>query len=222
MNLKEEHVSVLHSLVDVIARIRGVIAIFLFGSVARGDYDEYSDYDLLVVFQDKTVMWAEWDGLFVAVSRLQVSAHVIPEALDELHLANPVFLEELQRRGRILFARFPFEMSARPLKLEPFTLIFYDMGGLGYREKMRISYLLYRKGGDGIVAQSGGSKLGEGCILVPKGAGEEIARRLGSSEAHLRRLDVFVDKEVMGSWAGRRPKTSSVRVSVPRRLHRFP
>ncbi|MGC8848867.1 MAG: nucleotidyltransferase domain-containing protein [Candidatus Bathyarchaeia archaeon] len=26
----------------------------LFGSVARGGYDEYSDYDLLVVFEDKS------------------------------------------------------------------------------------------------------------------------------------------------------------------------
>ncbi|MEM2940142.1 MAG: nucleotidyltransferase domain-containing protein [Thermoproteota archaeon] len=36
--------------------IREVITIILFGSFARGDYDEYSDYDLLVVFRNKESM----------------------------------------------------------------------------------------------------------------------------------------------------------------------
>ena len=34
-------------------KFQGVVGIVLFGSQARGDYDEFSDYDLLVLFENK-------------------------------------------------------------------------------------------------------------------------------------------------------------------------
>ena len=60
----------LSKMVDVVSKVQGVIGVFLFGSLARGDYDEFSDYDLLVVFVDRAVMWRNWDALFEAVGGL--------------------------------------------------------------------------------------------------------------------------------------------------------
>jgi len=57
----------LSEIVDVVSKVQGVVGIFLFGSLARGDFDEYSDYDLLVVFEDKVLMWRSWDELFRVV-----------------------------------------------------------------------------------------------------------------------------------------------------------
>jgi len=57
MKLEERHKLDLSRIVKKISRIHGVVGIFLFGSLARGDYDKYSDYDLLVLFEDKVLMW---------------------------------------------------------------------------------------------------------------------------------------------------------------------
>src|SRR3989337_359746 len=53
-------------------------------------YDGFSDYDLLVLFGDKALMWQNWDELFQATGNLKMNLHVIPEALEELKAVNPV------------------------------------------------------------------------------------------------------------------------------------
>jgi predicted nucleotidyltransferase len=179
----------------VISRIRGVVGVFLFGSFARGDYDEYSDYDLLVLFEDKISMWQNWDELFQSVTRLRMSLHVIPETLEELKAANPVFLDELSKHGRVLFARFPLEVFSKPARLRPFNLIIYSMHGLDYRDKMKTDYFLYRKNGQGVIAQKGGKRLGESCFLIPSSAGEEIIDKLSTLGVAAKKLEIYVSED---------------------------
>jgi predicted nucleotidyltransferase len=195
MRLKEKHVSDLSNIVNVVSKIRGVIGVFLFGSLARGDYDEYSDFDLLVIFEEKALMWQNWDELFQAVGSLKMILHVIPQTLGELKAANPVFLDELFRHGKVLFARFPFEVFSRPVKLEPFCLIIYDMSGLSYRDKMKVVYFLYKKGGGGAVAKMGGIKLTEGCVLVPSDVGDEIIDKLSAFGVDAKKLEIYVSED---------------------------
>ena len=194
MKLKERHTSELSNVVNVVSKIRGVVGLFLFGSLARGDYDEYSDYDLLVIFEDKASMWQNWDELFQAVGNLKMNLHMIPETLEELKAANPVFLEELFKHGKILFAKLPLEVFSKPIKLKPFTLIFYNMGGLSYRDKMKIHYFLYRKGGGGAVAKTGGIKPSEGCILIPSEASNEIIDKLSAFGVDTKKLEIYVSQ----------------------------
>jgi predicted nucleotidyltransferase len=188
-------VSDLNSVVDVVSRIRGAVGVFLFGSFARGDYDEYSDYDLLVLFEDKALMWQNWDELFQSVGSLKMNLHVIPETLEELKTANPVFLGELFKYGKVLFARFPLEVFSKPVKLELFWLIVYDMSGLSYRDKMKVVYFLYRKGGRGVVAEMGGVRLGDGCVLVPSNVGDEISDKLSALGVNVRKLKICVSED---------------------------
>jgi predicted nucleotidyltransferase len=185
----------LNSVVDVVSRIRGAVGVFLFGSFARGDYDEYSDYDLLVLFEDKALMWQNWDELFQSVGSLKMNLHVIPETLEELKTANPVFLGELFKYGKVLFARFPLEVFSKPVKLELFWLIVYDMSGLSYRDKMKVVYFLYRKGGRGVVAEMGGVRLGDGCVLVPSNVGDEISDKLSALGVNVRKLKICVSED---------------------------
>jgi len=195
MQLKERHVSDLSRIIDVVSRIEGVVGVFLFGSLARGDFDEFSDYDLLVVFADKAVMWQSWDALFEAVGSLRLNLHVIPETLEELKSANPVFLDDLSRHGKVLFAKSPLEVFSMPVRLEPFCLIVYDMSGLSYSDKMKVVYFLFRKGGQGAVAQMGGVKLSEGCLLVPSSACDEIASKLKSFGVDPRKLEAYLSQD---------------------------
>lgn len=195
MRLKERHTLDLDSVVDVISRIHGVVGVFLFGSFARGDYDEYSDYDVLVLFEDKALMWQNWDELFQSVGNLKMNLHVIPETLQELKAASPVFLDELVTHGKVLFARFPFEVFSKPVKLEPFCLIIYDMSGLSYRDKMKAVYFLYKKGGRGAVAELGGKRLSDGCVLVPSSVGDEIMGKLSALGVNARKLEIYMSED---------------------------
>lgn len=195
MSLKAKHRLDLKRVVDVISRFEGVVGVLLFGSIARGDYDEFSGYDLLVIFEDRASMWRSGDELFEATGNLGLDLHVIPEALEEFKAANPVFLEELFKHGRVLFARLPLEVFLKPLRLKPFCLIFYVMSGLSYRVKMRVSYFLYGKGDGGAVAKAGGIRLGEGCILVPSNSGGEIATVLRDFGVKTRKFEVFLSED---------------------------
>ena len=195
MSLKTRHISDLRAMVDAISRFKGVVGVLLFGSVARGDYDEYSDYDLLVIFEDKPSMWQCWDDLFMTTSTLGKNYHVIPETLEEFKRANPAFLEELSKYGKVLFARLPLEVFLRPVKLKASCLLFYDMAGLSYKEKMRALYALYRKGGGGAVAKAGGVKLNEGCILVPSEAAEEVMGILSDLGIKTKKLEIYINEE---------------------------
>jgi len=213
MRLEERHVLDLNNIVNVVSKISGVVGVFLFGSYARGDYDEYSDYDLLVLFKDKTLMWQNWDELFQAVGSLKMNLHIIPETFEELKTANPVFLDELFRHGKVLFARFPLEVFSKPVKLEPCCLIIYDMSGLSYREKMKVVYFLYRKGGRGVVAKTGGIRLSEGCVLIPSNVGEEITDKLSAFGVDAKKLEIYVSEEHFKELLGQ-GQTIALRKSV--------
>jgi predicted nucleotidyltransferase len=214
MKLKEKHTSDLSKIVNAASKIQGVIGILLFGSLARGDYDEYSDYDLLVLFEDKTLMWRSWDELFQAVGDLKLNLHVIPETLEELRTANPVFLNELFKHGKVLFARLPLEVFLQPLKLESFCLISYDMSGLSYRDKMKLIYSLYRKGGVGAVATMGGIKLSDGCVLIPSSSGDEITAMLSSFDVEAKKLEIHVTENPLKAWLSQKPTITSEKSSI--------
>jgi len=195
MGLKEEQISNLKVVVEVLSKFEGVAGILLFGSYARGDYDEYSDYDLLVIFEDKTSMWNSWKDLFRAVGNFKMNIHVIPETLEELKKANPSFQEELVKFGKVLYAKLPMEVYLKPLKLEPYTIIFYDMAALNIKDKMRASYLLYKKGEGGLLAKAGGVKLNNGCILAPSYTAKNLLKALNNLGVKTRKIEVFLEEE---------------------------
>ena len=200
MKLNEQQKLTLNDFVNSVSKIHGVVGIVLFGSHARDDYDEFSDYDLLVLFENKRLMWEVWDELFEVVGCLKMNLHAIPETLDELKDANPVFLDELRSYGKVLFARMPFKVCFEPLNLKPFTLITYDMRNLSYSEKMKTSYFLYSKGGKGAVVKAGGAKISDGCVIVPSELADEIIRALASFKVKTWRRDVYVNPDAYNSW----------------------
>jgi predicted nucleotidyltransferase len=208
MKLKEQHILDLSEIVNVASKITGVTGILLFGSLARGDYDEYSDYDLLVLFENKALMWQSWDELFQAVGNLKLNLHVIPETLEELKSANSAFLNELSKHGKVLFAKIPLEVFLQPVKLEPFYLISYDMSKLSYRDKMKVTYFLYHKSGVGAIAKIKGIKLSEGCVLIPTSTANEITSKLSSFNVETKKLQIYVSENFFETWLGQQPTTT--------------
>lgn len=78
--------------------------------------DEFDRKRFMVVgdlaIRDKVSMWQSWDELFQAVGNLRMDLRVIPETLEEFEAANPVFLEELFKYGKVL-ASYSFFMCVK-------------------------------------------------------------------------------------------------------------
>ena len=216
MRLKEQQKLDLNKIVSSVSKIQSVVGIVLFGSQARGDYDEFSDYDLLVLFENKPLMWENWDELFQVVGSLNINLHAIPETLEELKNANPVFLDELFRYGKVLFAKMPLEVYLQPLNLKSFSLITYDMRNVNYADKMKASYFLYSKGGAGAVAKAGGTKISDGCIIVPSDMADEIILVLTSLGIQTIKTEIFINPDMPKSWPTQnRIQASKVQIENP-------
>ncbi|MGB9730197.1 MAG: nucleotidyltransferase domain-containing protein [Thermoprotei archaeon] len=196
MSLKENQEYDLSRLIEVISSINEVIAIILFGSVARGDYDEYSDYDLLVVFRDKNSMWKRWDEVFEKVGELKLLLHVIPKSLDEFFNSEPTFLEEIFKYGKLLYSKYPFQSYMRPFNLKRMCLLVYNMRNLKQKDKMKLFYKLYgkRKNKDkSLVNKLGGSRINNGCIIVPEENIETILKILREYGAETKIFKIYLD-----------------------------
>lgn len=198
--------SELGRLVDAISSVEGVVAVILFGSYAKGDFNRYSDYDLLVIFKNRGSMWEGWDELFGKVGAQRVLAHVIPKSLDEFWGGEPTFLAEVLSHGRLLYARHPFEAPAVHVGLKRAAIVSYDMRGLDQRAKARLVYRLYGRRSSGIrglIDKLGGVKLSEGCVLVPEEGAQRVKEAIEGCGARVKVLRVYVER-------GPRPATSSL------------
>ncbi|MEM2661222.1 MAG: nucleotidyltransferase domain-containing protein [Nitrososphaeria archaeon] len=194
MNLKEKLEYDLNNLVETISSIKEVLAIILFGSIARGDYDEYSDYDILVIFKDKESMWKNWDELFKRVGRLNLLVHCIPKSLEEFLKSEPTFLNEIFRNGKLLYIKYPFQAYMKPLDLKPYKLITYNMSGLRQEDKMKFYYKLYGKNSSsniGLVKKVGGIKVSEGCLLIPENSFEIIKEILNKFNVKFNIIEIY-------------------------------
>lgn len=173
MLLRGEVESDLDRLVQSVASVEGVVAIILFGSRARGDYDEYSDYDLLVVFSDDEVMWRNRRRLYENVGKLGLFTQVLTRSVRELNeKTEPTFLHSVLEHGVLLYLRYPFRAPAFTQNLRPMAIVRYSLKGLSQNEKMKLVYRLFGREGKGeglkgLVGEKGGSKLGDGCFMIP-------------------------------------------------------
>lgn len=163
----------LDRLVEAISSVEGVVAIILFGSRAKGDYDEYSDYDLLVVFKNDVVMWDNRRRLYEGVGKLGLFTQVLTRSIEEFtEKTEPTFLRSILSQGVLLYLRYPLRAPALSQNLTPVAIVSYGLSGLDHGEKMKVIYRLFGKKAKnqnslGAVGKNGGTKLGDGCFLIP-------------------------------------------------------
>lgn len=196
--------SSLSELAKAISKVDGVIAAILFGSRARGDADGYSDYDILVIFQSDEARRKNWDGLHEEVSKIGLFTQVLAYSLREVReKIEPTFLAEVLKHGRMIFSRYPIEMPAAAGGLSPARIITYDLMNLSLGEKQRFCYRLFGKRAkgysyEGELAKLGGSRLGDGCILVPEGKYGEVEKIFAEFDVKHRAISAYVSTGYVG------------------------
>jgi len=185
-------------LVDAIVGIEGVLAVILFGSRARGDFDEGSDYDLMVIFGDDETMWRNRKALYANVAKVGLFTQILARSLRELKEGtDPTFLENILKEGKLLFCRFPLQIPACVQGLVPAKIVSYSLRGLPQKVKARVDYLLYgRTGGKGgsvgLVKKVDGVRVGGGALVVVKDKADIITSALDSLGVKYNTLEVFL------------------------------
>jgi HEPN domain-containing protein/predicted nucleotidyltransferase len=85
-----EHSEMLQSILREIRRVSTPVKVVLFGSRARGDFDEESDYDVLVVLSDEAELKAEQAKLKAAMMKLPARVQVLVKRWSEYEAMSGV------------------------------------------------------------------------------------------------------------------------------------
>ena len=126
----------------VINRIRdmnGVVGIALFGSYSRGDYDEGSDGDLLVVFKDKRALEKGSKRMYKATAETDLLFQVIGLTVEELK--NSPVLDLVLREGKMYYV----EQELRSILTrthKPYALVTYSTANLKAKERVTFTHEL--------------------------------------------------------------------------------
>ena len=184
MFYREKPESDLSKIAKAVSKVDGVIAAILFGSRAKGDYDKYSDYDVLVVFESDEARRKGWDRLYKQTSKTGLFIQASARSLRELReKTEPTFLHEVLKYGRVIYSRHPIEVPASVSQTKPMRIVTYALKDLPHKEKQKLCYRLFGKrtkrySYPGEAAKLGATRLGDGCIMVPEESYREIARIL--------------------------------------------
>ncbi|HID91299.1 TPA: nucleotidyltransferase domain-containing protein, partial [Candidatus Bathyarchaeota archaeon] len=97
----ESKLLALRRVVDELSGVYGVVAVVLYGSHARGDFDEGSDIDLFVLFKSKDAMLKGYRGVVRILSRSDLFIQANLRGLDELRECDPYFLQTVFAEGKL-------------------------------------------------------------------------------------------------------------------------
>ncbi|MBS7633912.1 nucleotidyltransferase domain-containing protein [Candidatus Bathyarchaeota archaeon] len=165
---------------DEIGKIDGVVGVVLFGSYSRGDFDEGSDIDLLVIFKNKSSLEKGQEKIYGITAQSDLFIQAIALTLSELE--ESTILEEVIRDGKLLYAAGNLERFS-PANFKPYALITYSATNLKAKEKVAFIQKLEgrRVGGyryNGLLQKANGYKVGKGVLMIPLESFEKITRFL--------------------------------------------
>jgi predicted nucleotidyltransferase len=171
----------------VVSRIKGIqgtLGIVLFGSFSRGDYDDGSDIDLLVVFRNKRDLDRGLSEVYNTTAKSDLFFQVIGLTLEELK-KSPL-LETVLREGKICYIRQDAERLLIPTR-RPYALVTYTTASLKAKERVIFTQGLEgrRKGRYryyGLLHRIGGYKVGRGVLMVPLGSLNILTEQLERKE----------------------------------------
>jgi predicted nucleotidyltransferase len=149
--------------------VEGTIGVVLFGSYSRGDYDEGSDVDLLVVFKDKGTLNKGSKEIYRAASESDLFLQVISLTFDELKGSS--LLGSVLQDGKICYANEDIRKLLTPVH-KPYALITYSTANLSPKERVVFTQKLKGRGKgkyryEGLIRELGGYKVGRGVMMIP-------------------------------------------------------
>ena len=155
--------------VKKIKNLEGNIGVILFGSYSRGDFNEGSDVDLLVVFKDERELNKGIQEIYKITAKSDLFLQVIYLTIEELK--NSPLLESALRDGKIYYANKDVKKLLTPTR-KAYALITYSTANLSSKERVIFVQRLEGRGRgryryDGFIQKLGGYKVGRGVVMIP-------------------------------------------------------
>ena len=172
--------------VNRVKNLDGITSVVLFGSYSRGDFDEGSDVDLLLVFKDKNKLKKSLNEVYKITAKSDLPFQAVGLTLEEL-MSSPL-LEAVLRDGRIYYAK---EDVGKLLtkKRKPHALVTYSTANLNPKERVAFAQSIEGRGKgkyryDGLVQELSGYKVGRGVVMVPLENLKTLIRYLEEKKTH--------------------------------------
>lgn len=194
---------IVFELAQELSTIESVVAIILFGSVARGEADSRSDLDILLVLEKKGAK-KELNQILMKIGRkynLTIQSILTDRQFSGL---DPNFIENVMKEGIVLYGT-RLEVQAGKLRLEPYSLIQYDTTNCPQGMRTRLTRILYGHMTEkeykrkkytsksiGLVQKYNGWKAGMAVIIVPFRRAGIFTKLLKDTNVQYKRTDLWI------------------------------
>ena len=174
----KENLQIAADFADKVKKIKGILQIVLFGSVAKGEDKTGSDVDIAVIHNLKDIEDLKSSINKFVHEKIQVVYVHVDKLPKEIELVSA-----LTGEGLLLYGK-PLKVILNKKELKPFILIVYDTTDLERKKRMLLNRALhgstslskykgkeYKTITKGILSEAGIIKLTKACILAdPKKA----------------------------------------------------
>ncbi len=187
----------------LLRRIQNVSAVVLFGSVARGDYDDESDIDLFIETEESEKKIEESLKLFKKSKEHEKYLDLGAENQISLKIGKlkdwPSLRESILDNGITLYGKY----EKLPENLKHFVLFTISMKKLHQKTRLRVWRRLYgykQKVGSkiyrkkGAVEALGGRRLGDGMLAIPKNRENDMIGFLNKLNVNYTKQDVYFNE----------------------------
>jgi len=188
---------ILKKIVKELSKIEEIKIIFLYGSMARGEYTSRSDIDLLILTSDNSKQEEIQNAIIELESKTGCTVQPIIRTIDKLHNTDSGLLQNIFNEGKILYLKEPEEIpSALLLKQKPYIIYSFKINNLSQKEKVRFNRELYRQVRknyeyQGLLKKLGGKKISSGCVIVPQKKKDIIEKFLNKFSVKFKQIKVW-------------------------------
>lgn len=194
----KENLKIAIDFVEKIKRIKGILQIILFGSVARGEDKANSDIDIAIIFNkvDKFDLSKEINKF--KHERIQITLVNSKDLPKETELTGA-----LSGEGLILYGH-PIKIKIDKIGLKPKILISYSLNNLPQTEKVKLNRALYgsisrseykgkkyKTETKGLINEPGIDKINKSVLLVDRRKSTKIINLLKRFKTEVREIVVW-------------------------------
>jgi len=159
-----------------LSKVRGIFAVILYGSVARGDYStRHSDIDLLILIENNEAKKKSEQIILKINTRHRVNIHPEYQTYNTTQ-DDQTLLCKMFEEGKVLFSKGIWFMNKKHLGLNAFRLYIFDTTNINKVKRVTLSRALHgrKKKEEGIIDNTIIIESGKGGLLVRKDKSKDI------------------------------------------------